>query len=636
MRRRIITLSILLSLGSFNVIGQTIKQIQNVNFADVTIHDKFWNDKQVTVADKTLWACVDYTEHKTGRIRNFERAAGTLKDNKGHEGIYYDDSDVYKALEAIAYSLKNKPDAALSRKADEWITKIAAAQQADGYLNTYYTLKGLEKRWTDMEKHEDYCGGHLIEAGIAYFHATGKRQLLDVSIKMADHLFNTFIVGKKHWVVGHQGLELALVRLYKETKNSKYLELADWFINERGHGHGKGAIWDNPNMGKSYTQDDVPLAQARKITGHAVRAMYYYSGAADVASLKKKADYVTAMKAVWEDVTYRNMYLTGAIGSSHNIEGFTKPYDLPNAEAYGETCASVGMVYWNSRMFELTGESKYYDVLERSLYNGCLSGISLSGDRFFYPNPLASEGTNRKEWFGTACCPSNIARLLASVGNYIYAKGNNKMWINLYIGSSTKIKIANTEVAITQNDTFLENGTVKINVDPVKASSFEMLLRLPGWAAQSATSGNLYYTQNFTTPKLTVLVNNQPASYTLVNGYVNIKRTWKKGDVVDFSMPMDVLRIKANDQVLANTNRVAIQRGPFVYCLEGVDNPSANWSISNAATFSTAYDSALLNGVAKITIQNPADPNSPLQAIPYFTWANRGKSKMEVWVKQSH
>ncbi len=620
-----------LCVGS-TLFAQRIKQIQSINFANVTIHDRFWSDKQATVADKTLWACVDYTEHKTGRIRNFERAAGSLKDNKSHEGIYYDDSDVYKAIEAIAYSLRNKPDTKLGQKADEWIDKIAKAQQPDGYLNTFYTLRGLDKRWTDMEKHEDYCAGHLIEAGIAYFHATGKRKLLEVSIKMANHLLTIFGTDKRQWVVGHQGLELALVKLYKETKNNKYLDLADWFINQRGHGYGKGAIWSNPNMGKSYAQDDVPLTEARKITGHAVRAMYYYTGAADIASLKKNTAYVKSMKAIWEDVAYRNMYLTGAIGSSHQIEGFTKPYDLPNVEAYGETCASVGMVYWNSRMFELTGESKYYDVLERSLYNGCLSGISLSGDRFFYPNPLASEGTNRKEWFGTACCPSNIARLLASIGNYIYAQEQNKVWVNLYIGSRAKIKLTNTEVDISQSDTFLQDGRVKLAINPSKQSKFELRLRLPGWAAQASTSGGLYITENFVSPKILLSVNGKPAKYILANGYINIERLWRKGDVLDFSLPMNVLRIKAYELVLANTNRIALQRGPFVYCVEGIDNQGLNWTIANSAVL----ESTLHNGIANITVKDPRRPNSTLKAVPYFTWANRGKSKMEVWIKKSN
>jgi uncharacterized protein len=333
-----------------------------VSFSQVTITDSFWKPKLEKVANTTLQVCIQQTEVETGRIRNFEKAA--RRANEKHEGIYYDDSDVYKALEAIAYSLKNHSDAELEAKADEWIDKIAAAQEDDGYINTFYTLTGLENRWKDMDKHEAYCAGHLIEAGVAYFQTTGKRKLLDVGIKMADHIDQQFRQSNTPWVVGHQEIELALVKLYKVTNEEKYLELSDWFLDQRGRGHGVGAIWSNPHWGPKYAQDDVPVKDQKEITGHAVRAMYMYTGAADVGAAKKDDGYMDAMKTVWEDVVHRNMYITGGIGSSGSNEGFSVDYDLPNERAYSETCASVGMVFWNQRMNSLEGDSKYVDVLE--------------------------------------------------------------------------------------------------------------------------------------------------------------------------------------------------------------------------------------------------------------------------------
>jgi DUF1680 family protein len=353
------------------------------------------------VATKTLQACIYQTEEKTGRIRNFEKVARGK--NEKHEGVFYDDSDVFKAIEAMAYAIKTNGSKELEKKADEWIDKIAAAQQPDGYLNTFYSLTGIDKRWQDMSMHEDYCGGHMIEAAVAYFDATGKRKFLDVAIRWANHFNDVFGPGKRDWVTGHQELELAMVKLYKSTNNKSYLNAADWLLSERGKGLGKGYTWsDWKDTG--YVQDLVPVKEQKEITGHAVRAMYLYTGAADVATYTGDQDYMKAMRRVWEDVVFRNMYITGGIGSAGSNEGFTKDFDLPNEQAYCETCASVGMVFWNQRMNNLTGNAEYIDVLERSLYNGALDGLSLSGDRFFYGNPLASLGKqSRKEWFGTAC-----------------------------------------------------------------------------------------------------------------------------------------------------------------------------------------------------------------------------------------
>jgi DUF1680 family protein len=424
----------------------SLQKYQPINFSAVIVNDDFWKPKIDKISKVTIPVCIDQTEIKTPRIQNFAIAAGKMKGK--FQGIFYDDSDVYKALEAIGYSLRNNPDSSIEKIADNWIDLIAAAQLPDGYINTYYSLQFLDKRWTDMSMHEDYIGGHLIEAAIAYYEATGKRKLLDVAIKFANHFNNTFGPNKKDWVTGHQELELALVKLYKITNNRQYLNLADWLLSERGHQKAVGYTWTDWKD-TAYAQDKIPVRAQKEITGHAVRAMYMYTGAADVAAITGDEGYISAMKTVWEDVVYRNMYITGGVGSSGSNEGFSKDYELPNEQAYYETCASVGMVFWNQRMGLLTGESKYIDVLEKSLYNGALDGISLKGDQFFYSNPLASVGNNaRKDWFGTACCPSNIARLIASIGNYIYGYNAQELWVNLYVGSKTNLNIGKTVVPI--------------------------------------------------------------------------------------------------------------------------------------------------------------------------------------------
>jgi uncharacterized protein len=624
--------------------AQEVKpQFQPVNFSLVNITDKFWKPKMDKVATATIQACVYQTETATPRIKNFEKVA--RKQGEKHEGIFYDDSDVFKALEAIAYSLKNRPDKDLEKKADEWIDKIAAAQLPDGYLNTYYTLNGLDKRWTDMSMHEDYNGGHMIEAAVAYFEATGKRKLLDVSIKWADHFDSLFGPGKRHWVTGHQELELALVKLYRVTKNDKYLKLAHWLLEERGHRYAKGYTWtDWKDTG--YAQDIKPVKEQTEITGHAVRAMYMYTGAADVAAHTHDTAYMRAMKKVWEDVVFRNMYVTGGIGSSGGNEGFSRDYDLPNEQAYCETCASVGMVFWNQRMNALTGEAQYIDVLERSLYNGALDGLSLSGDRFFYGNPLASTGRHaRREWFGTACCPSNIARLVASLGNYVYASSDNGIWVNLFVASNTIIPLAKGKVPMQVETSFPWDGKVKLAFSPAKKMNYALRIRIPGWALNQAVPGDLYTFMAGKPMNIPITVNGKAINYTIDKGYAVIDRQWQKGDVVECDFPMDVRRVVSRPEVRFNIDRVALQRGPLVYCVEGADNNGKAWNfvIPDNAAISTQQHTVLSEPVIALKAEVPvlelgADSltvttrNKPITAIPYYVWANRGSNEMQVWL----
>lgn len=625
-------------------VGQ--QPIHPVGFAKVAITDSFWKPKMNKVATATLAACIYQTEVKTPRIRNFEKVAG--KKGEKHEGIYYDDSDVYKALEAIAYSLNNRPDAALEKKADDWIDKIAAAQLPDGYLNTYYTLGRLDQRWTDMEKHEDYCAGHLIEAAVAYYNTTGKRKLLDVAIRFANHIDSTFRLNNRPWVTGHQEIELALMKLYHATGNDRYRQLAGWFLDQRGRGYGKGVIWDQWKDPR-YCQDAVPVKQQTEITGHAVRAMYLYTGAADVAAATGDPGYMQAMKTVWEDVTDRNMYITGGIGSSGTNEGFSVDYDLPNEAAYCETCASVGMVFWNHRMNLLTGESKYADILEKSLYNGALAGLSLTGDRFFYGNPLASRGQHyRREWFGTACCPSNIARLVASVGDYIYAQSDDAMWINLFVASNTTLQSGNTAIALAMQTNYPWDGNVRLTVNPNKRIERSLYIRIPGWLTGKAVPGNIYAFDNaMPQPPLTIRVNGQPISYTGQNGYAVIKRTWRKNDVVEISMPMNVMFVRSRPEVKQNNERIAVQRGPLIYCAEGTDNGGQVWNILMAAPSNpvTDHQAILTEKIVALKTQTAVVAASPdgdsvqtvtrnVTLIPYYAWANRGQTPMQVWFPQ--
>lgn len=619
------------------------RKFEPVSFSQVTITDSFWKPTMDKVATTTLQACVFQTEVKTPRLKNFEKVAR----NKGekHEGIFYDDSDVYKALEAIAYSLKNHPDADLEKKADEWIDKVAAAQLPDGYLGTWYTLGGLDKRWTDMSMHEDYNGGHLLEAAVAYYNATGKRKLLDVAIKFANHFDANFGPGKKHWVTGHQELELALVKLYKATNDKKYLNLAHWLLEERGHKHAVGYTWTEWKD-TAYAQDAVPVRYQKEITGHAVRAMYMYTGAADVAALTGDAGYMTAMNNVWEDVVYRNMYLTGGIGSSGNNEGFSNDYDLPNEQAYCETCASVGMVFWNQRMNLLTGDSKFIDVLERSLYNGARDGLSLSGDRFFYGNPLASVGKNaRREWFGTACCPANIARLVASLGDYIYGASDNGVWVNLFVASNTSVKIGKTDVPVAMETNYPWEGNVKLTVQPKTKTKFAMHVRIPGWAQGQAVPGDLYVFDDKKPSAVTILLNGKAVEYKLEKGYAVIEREWKNGDQIDMNIPMEVKRVTSRTELKQDEGRVALQRGPLVYCVEGADNNTKAWNLilPDNAIFVTSFQKDLLGGVETIQFQAPTIQVSDdgqtvstevktITAIPYYAWCNRGQNQMQVWL----
>ena len=597
----------MLSVSCSQKKDEPMKRITPVAFSKVKIEDAFWSPRLERHRTATLPVCIDQIENQTGRIRNFENAA---KGRGEHSGIYYDDSDVYKALEGMAYSLQIHPDPELEAKCDEWIDKFAAAQQPDGYINTFYTLTGLENRWDNMSKHEMYCAGHMTEAAVAYYYATGKRKFLDVSIRMADHMMSVFGPGKRNWVPGHEEIELALVKLYEATGEKKYLDFAGWLLDQRGHGYGTyGKAGGNWNA--AYFQDDVPVRDLSHIAGHAVRAMYLYCGMADVAAYTGDTGLTDALDRLWDHVVLKNMYITGGIGQSAQNEGITEDYDLPNLTAYCETCASVGMVFWNWRMNQFTGDAKYADVMERSMYNGALAGINLAGNLFFYVNPLESLGNHhRQEWYGCACCPSQICRFLPSIGNYIYGVSDEALWVNLYMGNTASVKVGGKDVTVTQETKYPWEGAVRLMLGLKGSVKTQVRLRIPGWCKQYRVS-----------------VNGNKVEPMVEKGYAVLDGKWKDGDVIDLTLDMPVEVVEADPRVKEDVGKRAVQRGPLVYCIEEADNqvdfdaitikPDTEWE--------TGFEADLLSGVVKIT-------DGSATYIPYYAWDNREPGKMKVWI----
>lgn len=612
--------------------------LQAVPFTNVKVADRFWAPRIKLNREKVLPHNFEYCE-KTGRISNFAKAAGLMPGK--FEGIFFNDSDVYKVIEGAAYSLALEKDPALEKMTDDVIDKIAAAQRPDGYLYTFYTVNNeLDKRWSnEPQMHETYCAGHLIEAAVAYYQATGKRKLLDVARRLADHIDSVFGPDKKHEVPGHEEIELALVKLYRVTNEPRYLKLAQFFIEERGHANGR-------RLQGEYSQDHKPVRDQSEIVGHAVRAMYLYSGTADVAGLTGDQGYVDAMERVWQDVVGRKMYITGGIGPSASNEGFTVPYDLPNDTAYAETCASIGMALWNHRLNLLHGDARYADVLERVLYNGLISGVSLDGGKFFYVNPLASRGSHhRQPWFGCACCPTNIVRFLPSIGGYAYAYDDGGVTVNLYLASQAKIPLKGNPVTVTQETRYPWDGRVKLTVSPKAAGEFALRLRVPGWCTGAPVPSDLYrYADEAPAgSEPTLKVNGKAGKLEMEKGYACIRRAWKAGDVVELNLPMPIRRIKANPAVKADAGRIALQRGPIVYCVEGADTNGRTccMAVPPSAKLISEHHADLLGGVTllkgtamvRLAGDDAAQPVD-FTAIPYYAWDNREPGPMAVWLPE--
>ena len=629
-----------------------MSQINAIPFSDVNISDGFWSPRQKTNSDKTIPHELDQC-NTTGRISNFAKAAGLVEGN--FEGIFFNDSDVHKLVEAASYTLHTHPNPAWEEELDEVIDKIAKSQQSDGYLNSYFTLVEPEKKWQNLGMmHELYCAGHLFEAGVAHYQATGKQKLLDVACQFADLIDNTFGDGKRDGLPGHQGIELALVKLARVTGEKRYMSLAEYFVTKRGH---RPIVFEkeleNPDLpgglgayqhhytrdGEyegTYSQAHLPIQEQTECVGHAVRAMYLYAGAADIASETGDAEITEALDALWQNVEKR-LYITGGVGPSGHNEGFTQDYELPNFSAYAETCASVGLIFWAHRMFLLKGESRFVDVLETALYNGALSGISLEGTDFFYQNPLASRGgRHRTPWFGCACCPPNIARLLGSLGQYIYAQDGNDVWVNLYVGGNASTTVAgNVPLNISQDTDYPWSGDVKITVNPEKSANFSLNLRIPSWC------------NNFD-----ISINGESSNEkSSDNGYLSIGREWRSNDTVELKLDMSVDRIYAHPNVRDNLGRSALRRGPLVYCFEDVDNPDGAFetlSLVGNSDVEAVYDSETLGGVTllrgagvvydndewgnNLYLSKPSSKQMQVTAIPYYAWCNRGPGQMAVWV----
>jgi hypothetical protein len=615
-----------------------------VPFNQVHVQDGFWTARLKTNQLVTIPYCFQKCE-ETGRIRNFEKAAG-LRQGK-HEGIYFDDSDVYKIMEGAAYSLQINPDAMLRMYLDKLITIMAAAQWEDGYLYTFYSLPERQpaKRWTNVrDMHEQYCIGHMLEAAVAHYQVTGNKAFLDIATKCADYVCDFFGPGKRTDPPGHQEIEIGLCRLYRATGNGKYLDTAKFLLDQRGRLGNRGPD-GKAGLYSLYSQDHIPVIEQTEAVGHSVRAAYMYTGMADVAALTGDMAYVDAIDKIWGDVATTKLYITGGIGAAGGHEGFGGKYELPNLTAYCETCASIANVFWNHRMFLMRGDAKYLDVLERTLYNAALSGISMKGDTFFYPNVLESAGGHvRSPWFDCSCCPSNVARFIPSVPGYVYGTKGKDVYVSLYIGGDATLTTAGNKIKLSQQTEYPWKGEVAISVEPEQSGAFAILVRIPGWARNEVVPSDLYSFADQVSEKPSIKINGKPVSFQVENGFARIERNWQKGDKILLDLPMPVRRIISHPQITTNAGKVALQRGPIVFCLEGHDNDSKvlNLTIPDEAKLKADHRPELLNGVVVLTGKGHTTKRmldgrivtaaaKPFTAIPYYAWAHRGRAQMTVW-----
>ncbi len=608
--------------------------VEPVPFTRVRITGDFWKTRLDTHYRHTIAHVLEQCE-TTGRLNNFKIAAG-LAEGK-FQGNFFNDSDVYKILEGMAYSLTGPMSVEHKTFLDNFIKIMEKAQMDDGYLYTFYQVKNeLGKQWSNIaHMHELYCAGHMIEAGVAHYQATGKKDLLNIVTRFADKIDMMFGEGKRTDPPGHQELELALVKLYRATGENRYLALAKFLLDQRGR-HGN---W--------YDQNHIPLVKQKEAVGHAVRAVYGYSGMTDIAALTGGTQYGEAVRRLWNNVVGKKMALSGGIGGGL-WEAFDKEYFLPNRSSYNETCGSIAMVLWNHRMFLLTKDAKYLDVLERALYNGTLTGVALDGQSFYYPNPLESGGGMRRPWFGCACCPSNIARIIPALPGYIYACSDDTLFVNLFVSSTAKFDLEGTQIQITQKTSYPWSGKVTIKVRPEKNRSFTLAVRIPGWTQNKPVPSDLYRYLTHSDQKAALDVNGTPVPCTPVKGFVQVKRQWKKNDTLTLTMPMTARRVIAHDKVKDDRGLVALERGPIVYCAEGIDNPNAKGKVWNIRIPDDAgltavhkkellQNTTIITGDAKLVLRGEdgkslEQKDCQLTAVPYFARANRKSTPMAVWL----
>ncbi len=610
--------------------------ITPVPFYNVSVKDAFWSPRLEVNRTVTLPYNFEKCE-ETGRIDNFVKAAGKMEG--AHEGIHFYDSDVFKVMEGAAFSLRLQEDPALDAYVDAVIEKIAAAQEDDGYLYTLRTIHpNDDHKWAGKERwsyliasHELYNVGHMYEAAVAHFQATGKRNFLDVALKNAALILQTFGVDGIRDVPGHQEIEIGLVKLFRVTGEKKYLDLAKFFLDERGCENGR-VLKDDP----AERQDHLPVTQQSEAVGHAVRAGYMYSAMADVAALTGDGDYVAAIDRLWANVVGKKMYVTGGIGSRHHREVFGDNYELPNETAYCETCAAISNAMWNHRMFLLHGEAKYLDVLERVLYNGVIPGVSFSGKAFFYPNPLAADGewtfnkgaNVRQPWFGCSCCPTNVVRFLPSLPGYAYAVKDDVVYVNLFLGGEATVDVGGQLVRLTQETNYPWDGLVTVSVDVASELDFELRLRIPGWAQGQPVPSDLYRYVDEVDGLVTLSVNGEIVPVHLDAGFACVRRTWSQGDTVVLNLSMYVRRVVAHEKVENNRGRVAIERGPILFCAEAVDHGVGvrERVLGDTVKWDVNFQADLLNGVVVLS-------GGGWTLIPYYAWCHRGANEMAVWLK---
>ena len=643
MKKAVITASLLLATLA-GAVGQSRSggyPISPVPFTSVNISDPFWGERLRASREVTIPLAFDKCE-ETGRYDNFVRAVNPSPDYT-IGGFSFDDTDVYKTIEGASYSLQTHPDPELERYIDSVLVIVAAAQEPDGYLYTARQMNPANphrwsgsRRWEKVEQlsHEFYNLGHMIEGAIAYYRATGKRNFLDIAIRYADCVDREIgdAPGKEAKVPGHQIAEMALAKLYLATGEKRYLDLAKFFLDKRGRTAGMDP----------YYQSHLPVLEQDEAVGHAVRAMYMYSGMADVAALTGDTGYIEAIGRIWDNVTRKKLYITGGVGALHEGEAFGPNYHLPNLTAYCETCAAIGNVYWNHRLFLLHGDAKYYDVLERTLYNGLISGVSLDGGTFFYPNPLEADGKyrfnsdgtlERQPWFGCACCPSNLARFIPSLPGYVYAVSDRNVYVNLFMGNTSRIEMDGRQMEITQTTGYPWNGDVRLEITEGR-QKMALKIRIPGWVRGEVVTGSDLYTYNDgITLGYGVRVNGRPVESALDRGYFTIERTWKKGDVVEVDLEMAPRTVTAHEKVEADRGCIAVERGPIVYCAEFADNDLGvrDVVLSGKPQFRVVEKPALLNGITMLLTEVRSQT---LSLIPYYAWNHRGVGEMAVWLRQ--
>ena len=619
--------------------------IDPVPFTSVKVTDQFWGQRLKANREVTIPLAFSKCE-ETGRYDNFVKAAHPSEDYKVG-GYSFDDTDVYKTIEGASYLLQTYPDKKLKKYIDSVLVIVAAAQEPDGYLFTARTMNPKHphewagsRRWEKVEElsHEFYNLGHMVEGAIAHYQATGQRNFLDIAIRYADCVCREIgdNPGQQVRVPGHQIAEMALAKLYTVTGDRKYLDQAKFFLDKRGY----------TDRRDEYSQAHKPVVEQDEAVGHAVRAAYMYSGMADVAALTGDSAYIRAIDRIWDNIVGKKYYITGGIGATSQGEAFGKNYELPNMSAYCETCASIGNVYLNYRLFLLHGESKYYDVLERTLYNGLIAGVSLDGGSFFYPNPLESMGQHQRQpWFGCACCPSNVSRFIPSLPGYVYAVKDNQVYVNLYLSNKATLKIGRKSVTLSQETRYPWNGDIALTVDKNSAGRFAMKLRIPGWVRNQVVSSDLYTYTDGKRLSYQVKVNGELQEAELgADGYFTVTRQWKKGDKVELHFDMEPRVVKANARVEADRGRVAVERGPLVYCAEWPDNDFDVLSVllNRQPSFTVTEKPDLLYGLNQIqtpaqTLKYDAEGRLSVQdvtltLIPYYAWAHRGSGRMAVWL----